>query len=149
MSILATKETILTLIPQHPPMVMVDKLIYSDEQKTITGFSIREGNIFCRKNQFLEAGLIENIAQSAALRTGWIAMQNAGDKMTHPPVGVIGAVKNLRIFRLPKINTEIITEITVQTEIFNATLISGRVKAGDEILAECEMKIFLQEQPGS
>lgn len=130
-------------------MVMLDKLIYSDEEKTITGFSIKEGNIFCSNGCFLEAGLIENIAQSAALRTGWLAMQNAGGKMNHPPVGVVGAVKNLRIFRLPEINTEIISEISVQTEIFNASLISGRIKAGGEILAECEMKIFLQEAPST
>ena len=142
---LAAKETVLTLIPQRPPMVMVDKLIYSDEQKTITVFNIKEENIFCSSGHFLEAGLIENIAQSAALRTGWTAMHRAGFKMKKPPVGVIGAVKNLRIFRLPEVNTEIKTEITVLTEIFNATLISGRVKAGDEVLAECEMKIFLQE----
>ncbi|NQT77307.1 MAG: hydroxymyristoyl-ACP dehydratase [Bacteroidetes bacterium] len=142
---LATKETILTLIPQRPPMVMVDKLIYSDEQKAITGFSIREGNIFCSKGRFLEAGLIENMAQSAALHTGWMARQQTAGKMKKPAVGVIGALKNLRVFRLPEVNSEIKTEITVLTKIFNASMISGRVKAGDDVLAECEMKIFLQE----
>ena len=142
---LASEETIFTLIPQRPPMVMVDKLIYSDEQKAITGFSIKEGNIFCSKGQFFEAGLIENMAQSAALHAGWMAKQHPDGKIKKPPVGVIGAVKNLRIFCLPEINTEIKTEIIILTKIFNASMISGRVKAGDEILAECEMKIFLQE----
>ena len=144
---LVTKDTVQKLIPQRPPMVMVDTLIYHDKQKTRTGFRVENDNLFNVNGYFSEEGLIENIAQSAALRTGWMALQKSGDNdLFIPPVGVIGSVKNFKLFRLPQVNTEINTEVVVQAEIFNATLVSGKVMIGDEILAECELKIFLQDQ---
>jgi hypothetical protein len=72
-----------------------------------------------------------------------MALQKSGDNGPFvPPMGVIGSVKNFKLFRLPQVNTEINTEVVVQAEIFNATLISGKVMAGDEVLAEGELKIF-------
>ena len=59
-------------IPQKPPMVMVDKLIFAEEKKVVTSFLIRRDNIFCSDGVFTEAGLIENMAQTAA----------AGDTLT-------------------------------------------------------------------
>ena len=65
---------IFNLIPQRPPMVMVDKLFECNDQKALTGFEIVADNILVRNGQFSESGLIENIAQSAALMTGWLAI---------------------------------------------------------------------------
>ncbi len=75
---LAEGKKILDLIPQRPPMVMVDKLIECDNYKTITSLTIREDNILSQKGYFTEAGLVENIAQSAALRIGWLAVNQQG-----------------------------------------------------------------------
>ena len=96
---------------------------------------------------FSEAGIIENMAQSAALRTGWMAMQeNAGSEDFNPPIGVIGSVKNFTLYQLPQVNTRISTEILVQTEVFNATIIKASVRADKELLAEAELKIFINEE---
>ena len=143
---LATKDMVSKLIPQQAPMVMVDELLYHDDQKSRSSLHIENDNLFVEEGLLSEAGIIENIAQTAALRTGWKALQTAkGGEVKNPPVGVIGAVKNFLLYRQPKANTDIITEVNVQTEIFNATMISGKVMAGEDLLAECEMKIFLQE----
>ena len=134
------------LIPQQPPMVMVDELLYHDDQKSLSNLHIENDNLFVEEGLLSEAGIIENIAQTAALRTGWNALQAVGaGEIKNPPVGVIGAVKNFILYSQPSVNTNITTEISIQTEIFNATIISGKVMAGDDLLAECEMKIFLQE----
>jgi 3-hydroxymyristoyl/3-hydroxydecanoyl-(acyl carrier protein) dehydratase len=144
---LAAKDTVHKLIPQGPPMVMVDTLIYQDEHNTRTGFYLENDNLFNEDGYFSEEGLIENIAQSAALRTGWTALQKHGrDGEVNPPVGVIGSVKNFKLYRKPMINSSITTEITVQAEVFNATLISGKVMQDNEVLAEAELKIFIQDQ---
>src|SRR5210317_916376 len=108
---IATKETVHKLIPQKPPMVMVDTLIYHDEQKTSTGFLIQKDNIFVEDGVLSEEGMIENMAQSSALRTGWIGKSEKGGEQFSPPVGVIGAVKNFKLYLNPKINTGIITNI--------------------------------------
>ncbi len=135
-------KKILTLIPQKPPMVMIDKLIYCDEKVTRTGLFIKESNIFCENGVFSEPGIIENIAQTAAIQVGYLYKEDYSEI----PVGYIGAIKNLKIYFLPKVNTEIITEITIEREIFDFTLISGKVKCFGKIAAECEMKIYLKKE---
>lgn len=143
---IAEKDTVTKLIPQGPPMIMVDTLIEHDEQRTLTGFTIDEGNIFVSNGQFTESGLIENMAQSAALRTGWISRQkNAGFEDFTPPSGVIGSIKNFRLYSLPKLNSCLKTEIFILAEIFNATIVRASIKSEEKLLAEAELKIFITE----
>jgi hypothetical protein len=89
---------------------------------------------------FQEPGIIENIAQSAALGVGYVC----STKNEKVPLGFIGAVKNLMIFELPKVGDEITTEIQVDYEVFEATLITGKVYCFGRLMAQCEMKIFLK-----
>jgi len=91
-------ENILSLIPQKPPFVMVDRLHHSDETVTRSGFRVTAENIFTINGQFAEAGLLENIAQTAAAGAGYKA------RLGNKPVeaGYIAVVKNLEIFGLPK-----------------------------------------------
>lgn len=130
---------ILDLIPQRPPVVMVDKLNFCDDTKTISQLVVKPDNIFCENNIFLEAGLIENIAQTAAARMGYLSKINGKE----PLVGYIGAIKNLNVYFQPAALTELTTEVDVVSEIMGFTLITGRVLAGGKTAAECEMRIFL------
>jgi predicted hotdog family 3-hydroxylacyl-ACP dehydratase len=133
------EENIQALIPQRPPFVMIDKLLYSGETITRTSFLITEENIFLENGEFCEAGLIENIAQTAASRAGYIS------RLENKTVsaGYIAAVKNLGITCLPKINDELITEIKIENQVFDFMLISGCVYCKDKIVATCEMKVFV------
>ena len=127
------------LIPQAEPMVMIDTLIFSDDKSTKTNFTINKKNIFCKNGKFFEAGLIENMAQTAAARAGYQAKINN----TKIKIGFIGAIKNLKIYFLPKINQIIETEIVDKYKIGDVSIIDGKVSIGNNIIAECEMKIFL------
>jgi predicted hotdog family 3-hydroxylacyl-ACP dehydratase len=131
-------ENVIPLIPQKPPFVVVGKLIHSDENTTRTSFLIRPGNVFVKNNVFTEAGLMENIAQTAALGAGYLA------KAENKPVtvGYIGAVKDFEVFRLPKIDDEIITEVSIENQILDVTVLSGKVWLNGLLLAQCEMKVF-------
>jgi hypothetical protein len=137
---IAEGEDVLKLIPQRPPIVMVDKLIYAADKKTVSGFTIKADNIFVENGILQEPGIIENIAQSAALGVGYVCSV----KNEKVPLGFIGAVKNLKIFDLPKVGEEINTEIQVDYEVFEATLITGKVFLKERQIAQCEMKIFLK-----
>ena len=132
-------ENIIPLIPQKPPFVMVGKLLYTDETVTRSSFRINQGNVFVKDSLFQEAGLMENIAQTAALRAGYIA------QIENKPVavGYIGAVSNFEVFVLPKVDDEIITEITVENQIFDITVLSGKAWHNQVLLAQCEMKLFV------
>ena len=61
---------ILDLIPQRPPMVMVDRLLHCDPVVTETEFTVREENILVENGRMSACGLVENIAQTCAARMG-------------------------------------------------------------------------------
>ncbi len=136
------EENILNLIPQSQPFVMVSKLLFSDKKFTRTSFIISEDNVFVENGEFREPGLIENIAQTAAAGAGY----RARSTNKTPALGYIGAIKNLEIFSLPKINDELITEIIIEDKVFDVTLISGRSWCNEVLIARCEMKIFLHSE---
>lgn len=125
-------------------MIMVDALLSHDVRQSTSSLKVDPGKLFCSGGVLREEGLIENMAQTAALHTGWEAMQHYGGQHGFkPPVGMIGAVKNFKLFRLPEVDTELTTEINILTNVFNATIISGKVFSDRELLAECEMQIFI------
>jgi len=134
---------ILDLIPQRPPMQMIDKLIYADERSARGSLFIRDTNLFSEKGVLREPGIIEFIAQTAAAFTGY------RNKMNKESVneGYIGAIKNLLISFLPPVNTEIHSEIMLENEIVGYTIVKGKVLWEDEVIAECEMRILLQIPP--
>jgi predicted hotdog family 3-hydroxylacyl-ACP dehydratase len=135
------KENILAFIPQRAPFVMVDEILLSSELSTQSKFLVHADNIFVENGLLKEPGLVENIAQTAAARAGYIS------HMESKPVsvGYIGAIKNLQINSFPKVGDEIITEITIENQIFNVTLISGKITCNDKLLAHCQMKIFINQ----
>ncbi len=137
-----TGKAVQNMIPQKEPMAMIDKIIEVSDKKAITALTITADNIFCKNGYFQAPGLSENIAQTAAAQVGYLAHQT-GEK---PPVGFIGAIKNLNIENLPAVGEEIITEIEVEHEIMNFTLINGISKIGDKVLAQCQMKIFITDE---
>ncbi|MFL5763260.1 MAG: hydroxymyristoyl-ACP dehydratase [Bacteroidia bacterium] len=134
------------LIPQKPPMEMVDKLWSNDDTTTVSGFHIEADNVFCENGFFTEPGLTENIAQTAALRLGYmIAEMRKNGETGPPPLGYIGAVKNLLIHRLPPSGSELLTEVVVQANVFEVTLITAKSTFNGTLAAECEMKIFIKK----
>ena len=134
------------LLPQKAPMEMVDKLWFHDDTYSISGLLIKEENVFCKNGFLSEPGLMENIAQTAGLRLGYIVyqQQKSGDAIK-PPLGYIGAIKNLIIYQLPPVGAELKTEILIQAVVFDVTLISAKTTMNGELVASCEMKIFLKK----
>ena len=135
-------EHIVDLIPQKAPFVMVGKLLQSDEESTKSSFRIQSDNIFVRSGLFQEAGLMENIAQTAALRAGYAAQLQSEPVA----VGYIGAVNNFEIFDLPKVGDEIITSVSVLTQVLGISVLSGEVYLNDNLLAKCEMKVIVKSE---
>ena len=136
-----TTGDIQSFIPQRPPFVMVDQLLAFTETTARGGFRIKADNIFLENGEFKEPGLLENIAQTAAARAGYISK-----KENKPvPTGYIGSVKNLEIYSFPKIGDELITEITIENQIFDVTIISGKITCKETVLAHCQIKIFINQ----
>ena len=139
MSIL--QEHITSYIPQRPPFVMVDRLISCDETCSTTTLQVTAENVLVYNGELSEAGLMENVAQTAAAGVGYVTLKNNEPVL----IGYIAGVKNLEIFALPKVGDVIETTVIIKTQIFDVTIISGSIKCKDELLATCEMKIFIKK----
>jgi predicted hotdog family 3-hydroxylacyl-ACP dehydratase len=139
--VIACGAEIYNFLPQRPPMVMIDTLISCQDKTTFTSLEILAENIFVEDGFFTEPGIIENIAQTAAAGVGYMYKNNTSE--SEVPIGVIGAVKDLKIYFLPKTGIKIQTEVTVEHEVMNASVITGKVFSESKLVAECEMKIFL------
>jgi predicted hotdog family 3-hydroxylacyl-ACP dehydratase len=129
------------VIPQRPPFVMIDQLLRCDDISSTTALCVREDNVLINNGELSEAGLVENIAQTAAAGVGYLASQTSQPILT----GYIGAIKNLEVFNLPKVGEFIETEVAVKNHIFDVTIISGSVTLRGELIAKCEMKIFIKK----
>ena len=140
---LANKQKVLNLIPQKAPMAMVDGLLESDREKTISTLTVEPDNLFVEEGFFKEPGLIENIAQTAALRSGYEAAKLGSE----PRVGFIGSVKRMKIYNFPKVGDQLHTRVTILMAMENISVIKGEVTISGKLVAEGEMNIFLQEKP--
>jgi len=84
---------------------------------------------------------VENIAQTAAARIGYICSR----ENKPVPIGYIAAVQHLKIDGLPKVGDILETEITIKNQVLNVTIISGHSRVGEKLVASCEMKIFISD----
>lgn len=143
---LIEKSNIPEFLPQADPFVMVDALVEQDETKSISSFTPGTGHFFANDSKFKVAGMLENIAQTAALRSGYSfsQMKQEDAEQKKPPVGFIGSVKKMKLSFLPDASKELKTTITVKHTIGQISVIEGVVEQGAEAL-KCEMNIFLQE----
>jgi len=135
---LATRDDITKYIPQRHPIVMVHALVEADDSHAVTELGIEPDNIFVSNEFFAEPGLVENIAQTAAMHVGY----QCSLKNIPIPIGYIAAVKDLKIRALPKQNTRITTSVRVTNKVLDVTVVEGRVEQEGNLLCSCEMRIF-------
>jgi predicted hotdog family 3-hydroxylacyl-ACP dehydratase len=126
-------------IPQKPPFVMVDRLLFADEKKSSCSFIAKNDNPFVEDGYFSTPGMVESMAQTAAAGTGYYFKKENKEV----PIGYIGTVQKLSVVEWPPANAEIIMEVTLLTNIMQVSLVSGVVRYQGRILASCEMKIFV------
>ena len=129
-----------SLIPQRFPFVMVNSIAAYSETQLISGFEIKENNIFVQDGVFQASGLIEHQAQSVALHTGY-KFYLLGKEA---PTGYIGAIKTFEAHALPKVGDLLKTEVTILNEVMGVTLVDVVTKLNDEVIASSQMKTVVK-----
>lgn len=138
---LKSGEELFQYIPQRPPFVMVDKILEKGDDYLISGLQIEEENILVENGNFKEGGLMENIAQTAALFAGTKYVDQGKDI----PLGYIAGIKNVVVKRLPLSGKEIYTKTTLTKELLNIQIVEGTVFDQEkEVIAHCELRIFIK-----
>jgi len=133
------KDFVENLLPQKNPFVMVDKMYSYTETSLISGLKIQNDNIFFQNDIFLESGLIEHMAQSVALHTGYQFYL----KQEPAPTGYIGSIKDIEIKLLPILHDEIQTTVSILQEFGGITLVDVVTMINDIEIASGQMKTVL------
>lgn len=130
------------LIPQRPPMMMIDRFLgIDDDGLAHAELDIGADNIFCARGLFCESGLVEHIAQTAAARAGFLSLIH-GEPVV---LGFIGSIDKLQIRLLPPVGARLQTVLNVVSEVMNITLVHAQTSVDGHDVAECNMKIFLKK----
>ncbi len=128
------------LIPQKFPFVMVDALLSFSKTSVVSSLTIQKNNIFLKNNVLTESGLVENMAQTVALHTGYDYFLRGEDA----PTGYIGSIKKIEISALPKLDKTITTEVEILQEFLGVTLVDISVfNAKNEKIAFGQMKTVI------
>ncbi|SHM51634.1 hypothetical protein [Chryseobacterium polytrichastri] len=129
-----------SLIPQRAPFVMVNEIAEYSESHLISGFEIKEDNIFVQNGIFQASGMIEHQAQSVALHTGYKYYLLGKDA----PTGYIGAIKSFEAEALPKVGDHLKSEVTILNEVMGVTLVNIITKLNDVEIANSQMKTVVK-----
>ncbi|WP_315054829.1 hypothetical protein [Chryseobacterium indoltheticum] len=128
------------LIPQKFPFVMVNSISEYSEEHLVSGFTIKEENIFVHEEVFQASGLIEHQAQSVALHTGY-QFYLLGKEA---PTGYIGAIKTFQAETLPKIGDQLVSEVKIINEMMGVTLVQISTTVNNQVIATSEMKTVVK-----
>ena len=133
-------------------MLMVDLILNLDANFVETIFLIKEDNIFVNNGIFIEAGLIENTAQTCSSIVGkkYFFDEDGTENENINVIGFISALKNLKIHSLPKVNDTIITKANLVSKFvgddYTLCTMSCESLLDDKILLECEINLFIQKK---
>jgi len=137
--IITDKNFVESLIPQKTPFIMVDKLIFYSEGKVVSALTVSKENIFTNNNIFSAPGVIEHMAQTVALYTGYQYFL----KNLPAPTGYIGAIKKVEIFKLPEVSDELVTTVKILHDILGVTLVQIDTLSDGVVIAASEMKTVI------
>lgn len=117
-------------IPQRIPILMVDNLISIVESTAITSYEIKDSIFLYDKKIMNKYGIIEHVAQSAALFYGY---------MHGKSFGMIGKIKNLEICDNLIQGALIMTRITIIKEIGNLVSVITESYSDNMTIMKSEM----------
>lgn len=138
-------------LPHRSPMLMVDLILKMDDENVETIFEILDDNIFNENNFFIEAGLIENMAQtcSSIVAKDYLVDEYNQDIEGVDVVGFISAIKALKINVLPKVGDTIITKASLVskfvTDSYSLCTMSCETFSRGELILKGEINLYIQE----
>jgi 3-hydroxyacyl-[acyl-carrier-protein] dehydratase len=127
------------LLPQKYPFVMVDTLVQYTNTTLHAAYTVPEGALFVQDGFFLEAGIVEHMAQSVALHTGYSYFL----REEAAPTGYIGAINKVEISFLPKIGEVLESKVEILQEFLGITLVDIKTFVRGEFLASAQMKTVI------
>ncbi len=131
------------ILPQRSPMLMVDALTEFGEAGAVTEFRARADCIFVEHGRLTPEGIVENVAQTCAARTGYYNKYVLGQPVE---IGFIGAVRKFRVHCAPQVGETLRTEIVIRSEFFGISMADAKVLDSEgNVIAEGTMKTAVRQ----
>lgn len=131
-----TDKSISEYIPQRPPFVFIDAVEALDAALARTRFTVVSDCVLVTDGVLPLSGLMENAAQTCAVRAGYAG----GNK-----IGFIGAVKQMEVTRFPHVGETLTTEAKLIQEVLNISLVECTTRVNDEVIATATLKLAIIE----
>lgn len=130
---------ILKMIPQRFPIVLVDSLYEYSSLSVKTGLLVSKDSLFVLEDVLQESGLLEHMAQSVALHTGYdYCVRNEKS-----PTGYIGSIQKVELYRMPRIGELIQTDVLIVQEFMGVTLVEIVSRVQQETIGVAQMKTVI------
>jgi len=129
------------LIPHRPPMVMIDRLVRCDATSAEGIKTFHAGDYGISGGSISESLLVECLAQTVAAMQGYLLKQQ-GRKASQ---GLLVGIDNFIVYSPVRVGSPLMMTITVANCVGPFRIVSGSVSQDGSLLAEGQMKVFLQE----
>ena len=128
------------IIPQKPPMRLVDSLVSMGEKEAIVETTISADSPFVDKDGVLdESAYLEIIAQASAAMNGFKMGRNGNHG------GYLIGAKNIEILGTSHVGDSLRVDIKKCAKYENFGIVSGSISCGKEIRAKGEIKTWSSE----
>lgn len=131
-------------------MLMVTKIIAIDKETVTTEFKVAKDCIFVKNNSLMEAGIIENAAQSCSSIVGqsYFAeddLEGEGNTV----IGFISGIKTAHIYFLPTVTDTLTTKAHLisryGSDNFSLCTMECQTWTGKKMVAECTLNFLIRE----
>jgi radical SAM protein with 4Fe4S-binding SPASM domain len=136
------------LIPQSPPMRVVDRLLEVGERSAVVELAIAQDTPFVGKNGELdEAAYLEIMAQSIAALNGFRKKRNGSIK----PDGFLLGARNVEILGAARTGERLSVDVFKYARYGDFGLVRGTIRRGEDVIARGEVKVWHKsagQEPG-
>ena len=144
------KIDIKKFLPHRPPMLLVSNMPHIDDTTVTTEFHITRECIFIEGNHLVEAGLIENAAQTcyAIVGQGYFDKEDL-EGTSNKLIGYISAIKRVVIHQLPKVNDVLVTKASLVSRYDTGELSICTINCSsfrnDDLIVDCTLNCLIHE----
>jgi predicted hotdog family 3-hydroxylacyl-ACP dehydratase len=142
-SLVTKKEDLGQYIPHKPPFLLVDELYYYDDEYAISGFAVSHDHVMVRDGFLLEAAIIENMAQTMALKSSFQPGTKHSENDT-PRMGYLVAVNRSSFINPVPAGELLITELKVTQNLKTFIMVKGTCSYSEIPVAVCEISLFIE-----
>lgn len=135
-------KKITELIPHRPPMVMVSGLLEVSDKDSLSELYIADNNLFLEGELFSEAGIIEHMAQTAALEFGF----RGQDFNKIPQIGYIASISNCYIYKCPSKGDTLLTRCQIEYGSETLKKVNLTTEIRGETIATAKMTLLIKSE---